>query len=74
MGNPRLLDPQLARVSGGEFWHIDTGRQGVGSYVRTACGRRLSCWHLVVPKRLSTVTRDQVCPGCIRSLTRKEGK
>lgn len=69
-----VLDPQAVRVAGGDFWHIDSGRQGVGSYVRTACGRRLSHWHLMPARRLSNVTPTEVCPGCIRSLTRNGGK
>ncbi|WP_368566132.1 hypothetical protein [Pseudoxanthomonas sp. UTMC 1351] len=69
-----VLDPQMVRVAGGDFWHIDMGRAGLGSYARTACGRRLSRWHLMAPQRLSVVKRDEVCRGCIRSLTRKGGK
>ncbi|MGH3973215.1 MAG: hypothetical protein ACRDS9_07810 [Pseudonocardiaceae bacterium] len=74
MSKATVLDPQLDRVSGGDFWHIDTGRTGAGSYIRTACNRRLSCWHLVPTQRLSSVARAEVCPGCIRSLTRNGGK
>ncbi|MBC7279203.1 hypothetical protein [Nocardioides sp.] len=69
-----VIDPQVVRVSGGDFWHVDTGRAGLGSYARTACGRRLSRWHLMAPQRLSNVKRDAVCTGCIRALIRKGGK
>ena len=69
-----VLDPLVVRVAGGDFWHVDTGRQGAGSYARTACGRRLGRWHLVPSQRLSAVKRDEVCMGCIRALTRKGGK
>jgi len=72
--NPTALDPQVVRVAGGDYWHIETGRQGAGSYVWTGCNHRLSRWHLLPSQRLSSVKPADVCAGCIRSLTRKEGK
>lgn len=68
-GRPRARLSKVYKTDYGQSWHFEALGRRRSSYLLTACGRRLSRWHLLRARETATTPVERLCTGCVREVT-----